>query len=209
MRKTARNGLIMGAVLAAGIGLTATPALAASWTVTGANADGSAYAVSDNTVLTNARNGTKLTCELSESMATINNATGHSGTGIGTIDSSTWTNCTGPLGLTFTVTQSGTWSLNAVEPTADPNVGVASITGVTSQISGPFCSATFTGGVTGHYDNSTGILTLDPTDPNPGNLSLVASNVSGCLGLIQNGDVSTFSGDFQVDPDTVDVTYNA
>jgi hypothetical protein len=209
MRKSIRQGIIAGAVVAAGIGLSAAPASAAdaSWTVTGADPTGYAYGYSDDTQLRVPRSGAVLECVDAEADATINDTSGHAGPAIGTIDNTTWTTCTGPFGLTFNVNHSGTWNINAVAPTADPAVSVGSITNISASISGPACSATFTGGVPGYYRNATGTLSVDPTAPNPGNVSLVASGVSGCLGIIQNGDTAQFTGNFAIDPDTIDLTY--
>ncbi|MFC5748206.1 hypothetical protein [Actinomadura rugatobispora] len=205
MRKSIRTGLIAGAIAAAGIGLTAAPAAAAdaSWTVTGAS--GYAYGYSDDTQLRVPRSGAVLKCVDAEADATINNGS-YSST-VGTIDSTTWTTCTGPFGLTFNVTHGGTWNIKGVQPTADPAVNVGSITNISASISGPACSATFTGGVPGYYRNATGTLSVDPTAPNPGNVSLVASGVTGCLGIIQNGDTAQFTGNFEIDPNTIDLTY--
>ncbi|XVQ09125.1 hypothetical protein ACQP1W_42335 [Spirillospora sp. CA-255316] len=209
MRKSIRKGLIAGAVVAAGIGLTAAPASAdlAGWNVTGADPTGYAYGYSGDTQLRVARSGAVLECVDAEADATINDVTDHPGPQIATIDNTTWTTCTGPFGLTFNVSHSGTWDLNAVQPTADPAVSVGSITNISASISGPACNATFTGGVPGYYRNATGTLSVDPTAPDPGNVSLVASNVSGCLGIIQNGDQAEFTGNFAIDPDTIDLTH--
>ncbi|MFB4317863.1 hypothetical protein [Actinomadura sp. 21ATH] len=201
MRKSIRKGLVASAVVAAGIGLTATPAMAdAPWAITGANADGSAAAESTNTSLRVVRNNAVLTCEVVAAEANIENVTGHNGNAIAQITGSEWTSCTGPLNLSFNVVQNGTWNLNADQTTSDPNVNNGSITNVSATISGPGCTATFTGGVNGHYTNGDGILTLDPSDPDPRNTTLTASNVTGCLGIIVNGDTGEFSGDFFVDP---------
>lgn len=200
MRSTIRKGLVASAVVAAGIGLTATPALAATWTVTGADPSGEAFAESSNTSLEIVRNGAVLTCDLVEVEANIENTAGHSGLSIGQILASDWISCTGPLNLTFGVSQVGTWDIDALAATSDPDVSTGAVTGVQASISGPGCSATFTGGAPGSYDNSTGTLTLDPNGANPGNAELTASNVTGCLGIITNGDKGLFSGDFSVDP---------
>ncbi|MFI0355690.1 hypothetical protein [Actinomadura sp. 9N407] len=210
MRKTIRKGLVASAVVAAGIGLTAAPASAAEagWTVGGAAADGYAYGISTDTQLKVERSGAVLTCATSEADATINNTTGHPGPAIGTIDQTYWDTCSGPFGLVFDVTHSGKWNINAIAPTADPAVNTGSVTNIAASISGPGCTASFSGGVPGYYKNDpTGTLSLDPTAPNPGNVQLTASNVTGCFGTIQNGDVAKFTGNFAIDPDTIDLTY--
>ncbi|MEW2356445.1 hypothetical protein [Spirillospora sp. NPDC029432] len=207
MRKSIRKGLVASAVVAAGIGLTATPAMAdATWSVTGANANGSATATSGNTELKVLRSGAVLRCVTSTATATINNVTGHSGLGIGKISNTAWTTCSGPLGLTFTVTHQGVWDLNAVATTADPAVNTGSITNIKADIAGSGCTATFEGGVPGHYDNNLAVLTLDPTDPNPHNVQLKATAANNCLGLIQANDVVEFKGDFDVDPLSIALT---
>ncbi|GAA3987377.1 hypothetical protein GCM10023085_81780 [Actinomadura viridis] len=206
MRKTIRKTVLTGAVLAAGIGLAATPAMAddASWAVVNG---GSVYAESVDTSLTVVRNSAKLTCDVVSANASIPTTSGHSGVGIGTISSTTWDTCRGPLSLTFTVAHSGSWKLNAIQPTSTAGRSVGTVTNVVANISGPGCTATFSGGVPAYYDNSTGQLTFDPTAPNPTGVSVVASGVSGCLGIITNGDVGRFAGTFDTDPNNVDLVY--
>lgn len=119
-----------------------------------------------------------------------------SGTDIGTIASTSFTSCTGPLGLTFTVKQSGTWNLNITSNSGAVSTGF--ISSVKASLSGPLCSATVTGSADASYSNSTGVLTVKLVSGS--GHTLTVSGVSGCLGLINNGDTTTFNGAYTISP---------
>ena len=112
-----------------------------------------------------------------------------------------FSNCTGPLGLQFTVKTSHLpWKLNA--KTFKNGVTTGSITGIHATLTGPSCSATVDGTgatanngmVTATYTNSTGKLATTGA----GNLHVY--NVNGCAGLINSGDGSSFKGSYAVSP---------
>jgi len=76
-----------------------------------------------------------------------------------------------------------------------------SITGITASISGSGCTATVAGTTatskgktTGTYTNSTDILKVSGGNLHVWNVS------AGCLGLINSGDASTFSGSYKITP---------
>lgn len=200
MRKRLMGMLGAGAiaVVVALIGGT-TPAYAATWTVgpgaAGAfNFSGSAGA----TLLTDTTTGTQLTCTSSTAAGNSTRGTGLSGTNIARITSTTFSNCTGPAGITFTVTHSGTWTLNAVSYSGGVTTGT--ITGISARLSGPLCSATVTGSVQARFTNSN-----FATPPSAATLQILTtgstlriSSVSGCFGLIRNGDAATFSGTYRI-----------
>ncbi|WP_335982679.1 hypothetical protein [Streptomyces sp. CA2R106] len=200
-----KGGVVTGAAFAAALGLAISPASAAgTWTVTGG---GAFTGTSTNTVLKDTATGTTLTCKTSTATGTAANTTGASGTGIASIASVAWTSCSGPLGITFTVTADGTpWALNAVSYSGGVTTGT--LTGVKAHISGLGCTATFAGA------SSTTAATLDVTYTNSthdlkvlGTGNLHAYNVSGtCLGLINSGDATTYSGDYTVSPTTLQIT---
>jgi hypothetical protein len=127
---------------------------------------------------------------------------GLSGTSIASITSISFSNCTGPLGLTFTVKAGHLpWHLNAVSYSNGVTHGT--ITGIHATLTGPSCSAKVdgtsgtanNGKVSATYTNSTGVLKILTTG---GNLHIYS--VSGCAGLIHSGDASTFSGSYTVSP---------
>jgi hypothetical protein len=191
--------LLMGGTAAAIIGLTAGPALAATWTV---SPGGSITASAGTTTLKDTGTGTTLKCTSSTAKGTLKSGSGLSGTGIGSISSLTFSSCTGPLGLTFTVTSSAfPWSLNATSFSSGVTSGT--ISGIHAKLSGPSCSATVdgtsatadNGTVDVTYTNSTGALKVLTTG---GNLHIYG--VSGCAGLIKAGDATTFSGSYTVSP---------
>ena len=193
--------LFVGAAIAGVIGLSAAPAVAATWTV---KPGGSVAATAGKTTLTDTRSGVALSCTSSKGAATLKSGSGLSGTGIGSITSLTFNSCTGPLGLMFTVTTSHfPWSLNAVSFNSTSGVTTGTITGIHATLTGPSCSAVVDGTgatadngmVSGTYTNSTGALKPLTTG---GNLHIY--NVSGCAGLIRTGDSTTFSATYAVSP---------
>jgi hypothetical protein len=193
--------LFIGAATAGVIGLSAAPAVAATWTV---KPGGSVAATSGKATLTDTHSGVSLSCASSKGAGTVKSGSGLSGTGIGSITSLAFTSCTGPAGLTFTVTNSHfPWSLNAVSFNSTSGVTTGTLTGIHATLTGPSCSAVVDGtGATADngmvsvtYTNSTGALKVLTTG---GNLHIYS--VSGCFGLIHSGDPATFSGTYAVSP---------
>jgi hypothetical protein len=189
-----------GATLAFGLSSTAAFATtAATWTVT---PGGNITAKSGTTTLTDTKTGSKLTCKSSATTATLKKGSGLSGTGIGSIKTVTFTDCTGPLGLTFTVKTSHLpWALNAVSYKSGTTTGT--ITGIHATLTGTGCSAVVdgtsatanNGKVEATYSNSSGKLTVLTSG---GNLHVY--NVKGCDGLINSGDPTTYSATYTVTP---------
>jgi hypothetical protein len=200
MRKSIRTTMIAGAVLAATVGMTATPAMAdATWTV---SPGGDFIGFAGTTTLKDEGTGTQLTCESSDASGTAKSGSGHAGAGLASINSLNFNDCTGPLSITFGVTSGNLpWALNADTYNAGTGVTTGTITGIQAKLSGPGCSAdvggpggaSTTGTVVGTYDNNSGELAISG-----GNLHLW--NVSGCFGLVGSGNASTFTGTYVVDP---------
>jgi hypothetical protein len=197
------------ALVTAGAAVTATgfasPAFAATWTVSGnTNADGSYSASAGTTTLKDGN--TTLTCTSATAGGVLQNGAYATGDNIGSITSATFTSCSGPLGLRFTVSQNAPWTINAVQPDATAGVTDGTITGVDATLSGPGCAANVTGGVPGTYTNGTGVLAASPTAPNPNAVQLTISGVSGCFGLIRNGDHPTFTASYSVSPSSIAIS---
>lgn len=200
-----KSSLVTGAALAAAVGLAAAPASAAgTWTVSGG---GTFTGTSTNSVLTDSKTGTQLKCTSSKATGSAANGTGLSGTGLGSISGVTWTSCSGPLGITFTVTaQNLPWALNAVSYASPVTTGTLS--GVKAHISGAGCTADFGGATNGSaatidikYSNTTHVLSVLGTG------DLHAWNVSGiCLGLLNSGDAVSYKGDYTLSPATLVIT---
>jgi hypothetical protein len=203
--KRAGSVLITSAALAGVLGLGASSALAASnagvaatWTV---KPGGAITAKAGTTTLKDNNTGSTLSCKSSSGKGTVKSGKGLSGTGIGSITALSFSTCTGPLGLTFTVkTTHFPWHLNAVSFSSGVTTGT--ITGIHATLSGPGCSATVdgtgatanNGKVTAKYSNSTGKLSTTGA----GNLHVY--NVSGCAGLINSGDGTSFKGSYTITP---------
>jgi hypothetical protein len=195
-----RRVLFTGIATAATIGVTAGVALAVAITFS-ITPGGKISAKAGTTTLTDTNTGSVLTCTSSTSTGTLKSGHGISGASLGTITKLGFSNCTGPLSLTFTVTNSGfPWNLSGTS--YKNGVTTGAISGIKSKLSGPSCSATVggttagsTGTVAVSYTNSTGKLKVLTTG---GNLHVWA--VKGCAGLINTGDATTFSGSYTVTP---------
>jgi hypothetical protein len=202
------------ALAAAGLALTAAPALASglSYTVAvgGSTATGThAFTASAGTISFQVKNNTGTTINMScASVSASGVARSGSGiTDIADIASSTWNTCKGPGGA-LNVTQTGTWVINgdstAVTSAATDVIGghvhqikahVASPTGIcTFDVAGNIGGTTL-GRANGSFNEATQKLSVAETGFT-GNL--VVYNVAGCLGQIQNGNKADFTGDFAV-----------
>ncbi|WP_441248894.1 hypothetical protein [Kitasatospora sp. McL0602] len=196
MRKLTKTTVVAAAALTAALGLTVGSATAAgTWTAT---PGGAWTAKATSPKLTDTRTGTQLSCSSSSAAGTLGSGSGLSGTGISSITSVGWTGCTGPLGITFSVTAQGLpWALNAATYNSTTGVTSGTITGVKAHISGAGCTADFGGPTSGStatlngtYTNSSHTLSLSGGD-------LHAYNVSGsCLGLLNNGDASNYVANY-------------
>jgi hypothetical protein len=205
MRQISKATAVAATALAAVVGFGTTQASAAgTWTVSGG---GSFTAKATTPTLKDTTTGATLSCTSSSAAGSAPNGTGLSGTPIATISSVSWVSCTGPLGISFSVTAKNLpWSLNATSYNASTGTTTGSLTGVEASISGTLCSASFAGTsatspatLTGTYVNSTHTLTISG-----GNLH--AWGVSGCLGLINNGDAASYSAAYVVTPSTLKIT---
>jgi hypothetical protein len=202
--RLSRRILLTGAATAATIGVTAGVALAVLITFT-ITPGGAITATAGTTTLTDTNTGSVLTCTSSTSSGTLHSGSGISGTSLGTISALSFSNCTGPLSLTFTVTNKNfPWNLSGTSYNAGLGGGTTTgfISKIKSVLSGPSCSAdvggttaTSAGKVKVTYTNNTHKLKVLSTGGN-----LHVWNVSGCAGLINSGDATTFSGVYTVTP---------
>jgi hypothetical protein len=192
--------LLTTAVAAAAFSLGATPVLAAAtWTVTpGGSVTGSA----GTTTLSDSTTGTSLSCKTSSAAGTLPSGSGLSSP-LGSIGSITFNTCTGPLGITFSASVTGPFPLNANSYNSATGVTSLTITKIHGALSSTFCSATIDGtSATAHngtvnatYTNSNDHMQVVATGS-----TLKIYNVSGCFGLIKNGDSATFAGTYTISP---------
>jgi hypothetical protein len=191
-----------GAAAALTVALGTAPTFAATpkattWSITpGGNVTGAAT----NPTLKDTKSGTVLTCTTSTTAAKLKSGA-HQTNPLGSITSIAFQNCTGPLGLTFTVTiKDLPYKLDGTAATTSGGVTKGKITGIMASIAGSGCSAnvagttaTAKGQVTGTFTNSSSTLKVSG-----GNLHIWG--VNGCFGLIANGDPSTFSASYKISP---------
>jgi hypothetical protein len=205
MRKLTGSVLLTTAAVTLTLGLSAPTSFATTavktWTV---KPGGSITGVAKNPKLTDTATGTVLTCTTLNAAGTAKAGSGLSGTNIASITSVTFKTCTGPLGLTFTVTTAHLpWELSAKSYNAATGVTRGIITGGHASLSGSGCSAVVdgtsatadNGSIAGTYTNGTHKLKTLTTG---GNLHIY--DVSGCFGLIANGDAATLSGSATITP---------
>jgi hypothetical protein len=177
---------------------TAMATTATTWTLT---PGGAVTGAAGTTNLLDTTTHQTLSCKSSATVANLKKGSGQTNP-IGKITSVTFSKCTGPGGLMFTVATSASsatpWKLDG--NTFKNGVVHGKITGIKASLSGNGCSATVggttatsTGTTTGTYTNSTGILKVSG-----GNLHVW--NVTGCLGLINTGDGTTFTGSYAISP---------
>jgi hypothetical protein len=99
---------------------------------------------------------------------------------------------------TWTITgHSGSWSATGPVTVKDGSTTVSCL-----RLSGPGCTATATGAQAFAYDDSTAVITLNSQVGS----GLVLSGVSGCLGLLHNGDQLEVDGQLIVSPSTLRIT---
>ncbi len=192
MRKRLIGALVAGFAMVAAIVMSAPAnAVPATWSVSpGGNFTGTA----GTTVLRVQENGVQLTCRSASAAGTAKSGTGLSNP-LATLPagSTKFNTCSGPFGLTFTVTHNGVWTLNGVSyaaPVTSGNLG-----NINATINGPGCLATVVGTVNATYNNSTKVLAT-----NGSHYGLTFTSVSGCSGLIQTGYHASFSGSFTISP---------
>jgi hypothetical protein len=189
----ATTTLVIGVGIGVALAVTAAPEI----DVTPA---GNITASAGTTTLKDTNTGSVLTCTSSSSSGSLN---AEGDPTLGSITALSFSNCTGPLGLTFTVTNSNfPWKLTASAFNSGTGVTTGKISGIKSHLSGPSCSAdvagttaTTPGTVKVTYTNSSGVLKTSLTGG-----TLHVFNVVGCAGLINTGDATQFSGSYTVSP---------
>lgn len=177
---------ITAAATAGAIGLAVGPASAAgAITVAG----GGAYtAAASSTVTLTA--GVPLTCDSATATGTVTPGSYTTPAQIGTITSTGWTNCRA-LGLSSTVSQSGTWQIWATgTPVGGVTPGEIRNVDATINIGGGACTVHVTGTAGGIFTNGTQHLTLNGT----GNLTVTHTGPL-CIGV---GSSGSFVADYLV-----------
>ncbi|GAA4481376.1 hypothetical protein GCM10023191_000170 [Actinoallomurus oryzae] len=111
---------------------------------------------------------------------------GAPGDGLGRIETISFSSCTNPSGITFVISAALPWLINAKAYSSGRTTGT--ITDVDLHFSGPLCNLNLGGSLDFSYDNPSHTMTWSG--------DLTAQNVSGCLGLIQNGETEPVSATY-------------
>jgi hypothetical protein len=189
------------AVLAAILGATAARA-AATWTI---QPGGAITATSGQVTLKDATNRQVLTCASATASGTLKRGSGLPGSRAGSLSAAGFTNCTGPGDSDIRFTLQATdlpWPVNLSSYDAATGVVTGTVSHIQIIVSG-VCSAVIDGtGATASdgrlrftYTDGTGQLTVLATS---GNLHFY--DVSGCLGLFNDGDRATLGATYTVSP---------
>jgi hypothetical protein len=200
MRKRLTTVLLSGGAVALALSLGATTVqatTAATWTVK----PGGSISISGSVQATDTTTGTVVKCTSVKLSGTLKKGSGLSGTGIGSITKASFTDCTlGTISVTVTA-EDLPMRVDVLKYTMPKRVVWFGLFRWLWWIRATACSADLQGkdgaakGYTyADYSDSSAKLTLGPKD------NLVAASVSGCLGLVNNGDPQMLSGDNTMSP---------
>jgi hypothetical protein len=182
-----RIGFLLGAAVVVGtISLMgATSAFATTYTIT--NGGTALSFKAGTTTLKDVRSDESLTCTSSSATADIPSGS-NNGDPLGKVTALSFSSCTGPFDISFTVTATSLpYSLIATSSAGGVTSGTMS---AAASLSGTLCTATVSGTVDGSYTNSTHTLAVSPD----GNDLTVGS--ASCLGVLDKGDVVDFTGNY-------------
>lgn len=200
MRKPAGALLtVMSAALVIGMSATASSAVTAKdWSV---SPGGSISGKAGVTTFKDTTTGLTVSCKTSTSTGSLKSGSGLSGTGIGTVTALNFKNCSVD-GQTLSVASGAVkWAVNA--KTYASGVTHGTITGIHISVTSSICSLVVDGTsgsadngmVKVTYTNSTHKLKILPTGG-----SLHVWDVSGCLGLVSNGDAGSVTTNQTITP---------
>lgn len=121
--------------------------------------------------------------------------TGKSPVKVGTTSNLAFHNCTGPVGMVTTKVLSEPYFVAIDSKTNSKGETAGFIGGIKVKVHTFSCSFTVTGSAPGFYTNGKHTLTMTPKLPvkTTTRARLTVSKVSGCLGLVSNGNHPTFS----------------
>ncbi len=199
--------LCTAAVTVAVVGLSAAPAMGSTGTAmltVKVSGGGSYTATTSKTILSD--KGINVTCTTKGKTAAstgsgkIPNGTSHgsSPVKVGTVAKLSFNNCVGPLGKVSTTIKSTPYTVSVDSKTNSKGQTAGLISGVKVAVKMKGCSFMVTGSAPGYYTNGKHTLNLNPKLPlkalNKAQLSV--SGVSGCFGLVKNGDHPTYVGTY-------------
>ncbi|TQL67615.1 hypothetical protein FB381_1496 [Nocardioides albertanoniae] len=153
------TGLAAGALAVGTVAAMSAPAQAAADGYTPTGPDPVTF-VGDTVAFTADDAGQTLTCDVFDLEGSIT-ASGTSrafGDSAGTLDDLTSSGCTNPIAGDTTVEPTGAWDV-AITGAEVGSVSPAALSDVTASVSAASCDFNVAGGVTGEFDDSTGVFT--------------------------------------------------
>jgi hypothetical protein len=171
------------------IGLVAGPSVSATWSV---KPGGAFTAKSAKVVFTD--KDVSVTCTSSAAIGTFKSGGGLPAQDIGGI-SPAFSGCTGPVGAVTVTSTDLPWQINALSYDLNTDTATLQIAGLSADVSMTDCSFSVSGNVEGQYPNQTGKFKLQDHGD-----TLVISDVSGCLGVVSNGDSVKASATYKFKP---------
>jgi hypothetical protein len=200
MRNRLSKLLLTGGAAALVVSLTATTALATTaktWSVS----PGGAITTAGSGQVKDTKTGTVAKCSDIALTGSLKSGSGLSGTGLGTITAGSFTKCAIATITVTVATENLPWTVDGLSYKASTGVTTGKIVGIELAASATGCTATLEGTTATNgftkftYTNATGDLKL----LGPGG-NLEAADVSGCFGLINDGDPQQASGPSVVSP---------
>ena len=204
--RRATNLLFIAAAAGAVVGMSAAPALAATTLTVKVSNGGTYTATASKTVLSD--NGVNVSCTSTSTTAaskgsgTVATAT-HTGTSpvkVGTVSKLAFNHCSGPLGAVHVTVNALPYSIKVDSATTSTGKTDGIITGASVHVTMTGCSFNVTGSAPGFYTNGTHKLSVTkslPTTP-LNSAQLTVSSVSGCAGLVNNGDHPSYTSTYTV-----------
>jgi hypothetical protein len=198
-RRPART-LFSGMTACLVIGLTAGPALAAAiWTIKpgGAVTFGLATAIIKDTTTAN-----RITCSRGNLTGTLKPGSGLTGASAGSITGGALSNCFGPGPLDWKITLPGLpWHINLLSYDRSTELVHGTISHMRISAAGSACAFVIDGTKGGASDGKVRFTYSDRTHQvktSGGNLHIF--NVTGCGGLVANGDPASLTASFTLAP---------
>ncbi len=208
--KRVSGALATAAAAIALIGLSATPAMASTTLTATVKGGGSITAVASKTVLSNGTGAKKVsvTCatkgktDASKASGSITNGThkGASPLAVGTTTALSFGNCTGPVGTVTTKVETSKFKISVDSKTTGSGDTDGIVGPVTVKVSMTGCSFIVKGSAPGYYDNANHTLHVTASLPTKAlsSAQLTVSGVSGCFGLVANGDHPSYTSTYTV-----------
>lgn len=196
--RTSRSSRRLLLTLATTAAVLGTASTASAWTIAGSPGTFSGSQTGSTTLSVS---GTPIvTCSGGSFTGAATNGTGLSGTGLVSLTAFSLGTCTStpPIGLSVTALP---YSIDATSYDSFTQTTSGVMNGVWINASSPFCSFRVTGRAGVRFSNLADALEISPTGS-----ALTVTNVSGCLGIVSNGNIATIAATYAVTPTSLALT---